>query len=229
MSSKEKQLMAETSGRQVRNRMIRQLADKQIRLTLAGEEKVRLYSVDVEKSIERAGGETLVMISNGRNVYAAKSICSYCGCDIPRLSAKNGRTKNTKMCPICSNIYNNFATLKTRAQQGLVQKLEGQSVVRETTEEKARFIMRDAAERRSNGEEAWIDAFRCGNRWFVCDLRKVFQWAIKHLSKRTFKTITGERFVEYLMYYKMKRIKDYKVPQGAAEWSSLYACLPDDF
>ena len=221
--------MTETNGRQIRNRMIRQLADKQIRLTLAGDEKVRLYSVETEKEIERAGGETLVMVSNGRNVYAAKSICSYCGCTIPKLSAKSGRTRNTKMCPVCSSIYNNFATLKTRAQQGLVQKLEGQSVVQEATEEKARFIMRDAAERRRNGEEAWIDAFRCGNRWFVGDLRKIFQWALKHLSKRAFKAIAGERFVEYLRYYKMKRIKDYKVPQGADEWSSLYACLPDDF
>ena len=252
MSSRESAYTKEASGKQVRNRVIRQLASKQIKLCLAGEKHFQQYSVDAEKEIERAGGETLVMISNGRSIYAAREVCSWCGCDIPKLSKKNARARSTKMCPVCSQIHNNFSTLKCKALQALVQKLEGQSVVQETTEEKARFIMRDARERRSRGEDAWIDAFRHGNRWFVCDLRNVFQWAIKHLSKKAFKDLAGEKFVEYLMYYDKMRLKGrstpkgtnewidlmcndkvglkgYNIPKGADEWISLYAYLPDDF
>lgn len=252
MSSKEKQLTAEASRRNVRNKIIRQLAYKQIKLVLSGEENFQQYSPEVEKDIEKAGGETMLMISNGRSIYAAKTRCNWCGCDIPRLSKKSARAQSTKMCPICSSIYNNFSVCKNRALQALVQKLEGQSVVKETTEENARFIMRDARERRSRGEDAWIDAFRYGNRWFVCDLRKVLQWALKHLSKRVFKDLAGEKFVEYLMYYDKMRLKGrstpkgtnewidlmyndkvslkgYNIPKGADEWISLYAYLPDDF
>lgn len=252
MSSRESAYTREASGKQVRNRIIRQLAAKQIKLCLAGEKHFQQYSTDVEKEIERAGGETLVMISEGRSLYAAREVCSWCGCDIPKLSKKRGRTQSTKMCPICSSIYNNFATYKYKAQQALVQKLERQSVVRETTEEKARFIMRDAAERRSRGEDAWIEAFRYGDRWFVGDLRNVLQWAIKHLSKRAFKDLAGEKFVEYLMYYDKMRLKGrstprgtnewidlmcndkmnlkgYNTPKDADKWIALYYYLPDDF
>ena len=229
MSSKETGYTKDASGKQVRQRMIRQLAAKQIKLCLAGEEHFQQYSAEVEKNIERAGGETIVMISEGRSLYAARSICSWCGCEIPKLSAKRARAKSTKMCPVCSNIYNNFSVNKTKLQQALVQKLEGQSVVRETTEAKARFIMRDARERRNRGEDAWIDAFRHGNRWFVGDLRNVLQWAIKHFSQRVFKDMAGEKFVEYLMYYKIMRRKGYNTPQWADEWDALYAYLPDDF
>lgn len=252
MPSREVTYTKEASGKQVRNRMIRQLATKQIKLCLAGEKHFQQYSVDVEKEIERAGGETMVMISNGRSLYAAKTRCNWCGCDIPRLSKKSARAQSTKMCPVCSSIYNNFAVSKSKALQALVQKLEGQSVVRETTEEKARFIMRDARERRNRGEDAWIDAFRYGNRWFVGDLRNALQWAIKHLSKRAFKDMVGEKFVDYLMYYDKMRLqgrstpkgtnewidlmyngkmglKGYNIPKGADKWISLYAYLPDDF
>lgn len=252
MPSKEYQYTKEASGRAVRQRMIRQLAAKQIKLCLAGEEHFQQYSVDAEKEIERAGGETLVMISNGRSLYAAKTRCNWCGCDIPRLSKKSARAQSTKMCPVCSQIYNNFSVSKTKALQALVQKLEGQSVVRETTEEKARFIMRDATERRSRGEDAWIWAFRHGNRWFVGDLRNALQWVLKHLSKREFKGMVGEKFVEYLRYYDNMRaegrstpkgtnewidlmcpgkmnLKGYNIPKGADKWIDLYTYLPDDF
>lgn len=221
MPSRESTYTREASGKQVRQRMIRQLAAKQIKLCLAGEEHFQQYSAEAEKAIERAGGETLVMISNGRSIYAAKTRCNWCGCDIPRLSKKSARAQSTKMCPVCSSIYNNFGTLKCRTQQALVQKLEGQSVVKETTEANARFIMRDARERRSRGEDAWIDAFRHGNRWFVGDLRNVLQWAIKHLSKRAFKDLAGEKFVDYLMYYDKMRLKGRNIPRGTNEWIDL--------
>lgn len=252
MSSRESAYTKEVSRKQVRNRMIRQLAAKQIKLCIAGEKHFQQYSIDAEKEIERAGGETIVMISEGRSLYAAREVCSWCGCDIPKLSKKSARARSTKMCPVCSQIHNNFSTLKTRTLQALVQKLEGQSVVRETTEEKARFIMRDAAERRSRGEDAWIWAFRSGNRWFVGDLRNTLQWVLKHLSKREFKGMAGEKFVEYLMYYDNMRtkgrstprgtnewidlmcndkmnLKGYNIPKEADKWIALYTYLPDDF
>lgn len=252
MSSRESAYTKEVSRKQIRNRMIRQLAAKQIKLCIAGEKHFQQYSIDAEKEIERAGGETLVMISEGRSLYAAREVCSWCGCDIPKLSKKSARARSTKMCPVCSQIHNNFSTLKTRTLQALVQKLEGQSVVKETTEEKARFIMRDAAERRSRGEDAWIWAFRSGNRWFVGDLRKTLQWVLKHLSKRVFKGMAGEKFVEYLMYYDNMRakgrstpkgtnewidlmcsgkmnLKGYNIPKEADKWIALYTYLPDDF